>query len=162
MRTGGKYDADCVLTFDSPLGPISAGEREGYLVFLSFTDEGGDCESAPLRDAEHELMEYFHGNLMEFTVPLRPQGTEYQRKVWDAALKIPYGEVRTYGWVSGIAGGSPRSAGNALGANPIPIIIPCHRVIRADGSIGGFSSGMEIKRTLMDMERLHLGESVLK
>ena len=161
MHTG-RYEADCLLTFHSPIGPISIGERDGHLVFLSFTDGTGDCESFLLKQAEHELIEYFRGERREFTVPVRPRGTEYQRRVWESITEIPYGETRTYGWVAERAGGSPRSAGNALGANPIPIIIPCHRVVRADGSIGGFSSGTELKKGLLDMERLHYGESVLK
>ena len=144
------------------MGPISIGERDGYLVLLSFTDERGRCGSALLKHAENELMQYFQEKLREFTVPIRLEGTEYQRKVWQAIMEIPYGETRTYEWVAERAGGSPRSAGNALGANPIPIIIPCHRVVRKDGSLGGYSSGIAIKRRLIEHERLHLGESVLK
>lgn len=158
----GRYEAPCVLTFHSPIGPISIGERDGYLVLLSFTDGRGDCETPILKQAEHELMEYFRGERKEFTVPVRPRGTEYQRRVWQSIMGIPYGETRTYLWVAERAGGSPRSVGNALGSNPIPVIIPCHRVIRADGSLGGFSSGTGLKKRLLEIERLHLDESVLK
>ncbi len=161
MRTE-RHDVDCILTFHSPIGPISIGEREGHIVFLSFTDEKGSCGSAPLKDAKYELMQYFQGDLREFTVPIGPEGTEYQRKVWHVIMEIPYGETRTYEWVAERAGGSPRSAGNALRTNPIPIIIPCHRVVRKDGSLGGYSSGLKIKSFLLEHERLHLDESVLK
>ncbi len=161
MRTE-RYKEDCILTFHSPIGPITIGKRDEYLVFLLFEDRKGDCESNLLKTAEKEIMNYFKGNLREFTVPIRPEGTGYQKKVWRVAMEIPYGEIRTYEWIAEKAGGSPRSAGNALGANPIPIIIPCHRVIRKDGSLGGYSSGTGIKRILIEHERLHLGESVLK
>ena len=151
-------------SFKTSVGFVMLEERDGSIVRLSFLPEKERYadESPLLLKAETQLKEYFAGERRSFEVPLAPEGTDYQKRVWGAALKIPYGEVRTYRWISEIAGGSPRSAGNALGANPIPIMIPCHRVVRTDGSIGGFSSGTEVKRKLLEIERLHLDESVLK
>ncbi len=150
------------LSFRTVLGIITLESHEGCITSLSFRETEQRDESPVLLDAEQEIAEYLKGERKKFTVPVCPRGTEYQKRVWDAASKIPYGETRTYSWVAGIAGGSPRSAGNALGANPIPIIIPCHRIVSSDGGISGYSSGIDIKRSLLRLERLHLDESVLK
>ncbi len=150
--------------FQTRLGRVLAEEENGKITHISLGYSGRELgDSSPvLLMAEEQIKEYMEGRIKELSIPFSARGTEYQRSVWNAALKIPYGEVRTYRWISEIAGGSPRSAGNALSANPIPIIIPCHRVIRSDGYIGGFSAGSELKRKLLDMEQLHYGESVLK
>ena len=149
-------------TFRSPLGPITLEEHDGRIKRLIF-GESGQSETSPLlMEAERQIMEYLGGKRRGFEVPLSPEGTAYQKKVWNIAMEIPYGEVRTYSWVAKKAGGSPRSAGNALGANPIPVLIPCHRVVRSDGSLGGYSSGEHIKERLLRLERLHMDESVLK
>ena len=141
------------LGFKTELGILSIESQGECITSLSFHGTEDNDESPVLLDAKQEIMEYLKGKRKSFTVPLCPKGTEYQKRVWDAASKIPYGETRTYSWVAKIAGGSLRSAGNALGANPIPIMIPCHRVVRADGSIGGYSSGIKIKRFLIEHER---------
>ncbi len=150
------------IVVEIPVGPLTISADEGAIVSVRFGDWGETGRSEILERAKVEILEYFSGRRKRFTLPVNPQGTEYQKKVWRSLMEIPYGDIRTYSWVSEIAGGSPRSAGNALGANPIPIIIPCHRVLRKDGSIGGYSSGVEIKRYLLELERLHLNESVLK
>ncbi len=146
------------------LGPIGIEEKDGAIVSLRFEDfeESERGASTLLEEAERQILEYLDGKRRDFDLPLEPHGTEYQKRVWKAVMKIPYGETQTYRWISEMAGGSPRSAGNALGANPIPVLIPCHRVVRSDGSPGGYSSGIRVKKALLDMERLHSGESVLK
>jgi len=105
---------------------------------------------------QEQLRRYFAGERVEFDAPLDLRGwTPFQRRVWEAARRIPYGETRTY---SGLAQeiGAPkayRAVGSALAANPVPIIIPCHRVLRNDGALGGFGGGLPLKQRLLDMER---------
>lgn len=111
--------------------------------------------SLPLRLALSELEAYFEGRLRRFSTPLWPRGTAFQKRVWEVVKEIPYGEVISYGEVASRMG-NPRSAravALALAANPLPIFIPCHRVVRTDGGLGGFSSGVEVKRWLLDFER---------
>ena len=114
--------------------------------------------SLSLRLPLSELEAYFEGRLRHFSTPLFPRGTAFQRRVWEVVKEIPYGEVISYGEVASRMG-HPRSAravGLALAANPLPIFIPCHRVVRADGGLGGFSSGLEVKRWLLGFERGNL------
>ena len=101
-----------------------------------------------------ELEEYFQGSLLRFQTPVRPQGTPFQKKVWKVLTRIPTGETRSYGWVAEKAGvpGGARAVGQANGSNPLPLIVPCHRVINADGKIGGFSSGVGQKKWLLQWE----------
>ncbi|MGH8148453.1 MAG: methylated-DNA--[protein]-cysteine S-methyltransferase [Steroidobacteraceae bacterium] len=114
----------------------------------------------PFAAAVSELDEYFAGRRRDFDLPLAPEGTEFQRTVWRALGRIPYGETVSYGELARRIG-SPRASravGLANGANPIPIIVPCHRVIGADGSLTGFGGGLEIKGKLLALERTHAGE----
>lgn len=100
----------------------------------------------------HELRLYLAGGQPGFSGPLAlPRATEYDRAVYAATRAIPHGETRTYGWVAARAGGSPQAAGSALGRNPLPIIIPCHRVVAAT-SLGGFTGGLALKRKLLALE----------
>lgn len=107
-----------------------------------------------------ELEDYLGGRLRRFSMPFRfPQGTAFQQKVWRTLLTIPYGETRSYGWLAARVG-SPRAAravGQAVGRNPLPIIIPCHRIISADGSLGGFSCGVPVKKWLLELEQTGIG-----
>jgi len=106
-------------------------------------------------EAVSRIRDYFRGKPVDFGDQLDlSSGTEFQRKVWLSCRSIPYGETRSYGWIAGQIGkpGASRAVGNALGKNPIPIIIPCHRVLAADGGIGGFSGGLEVKRRLLKLE----------
>lgn len=142
------------LSLHSPLGDITVSEEAGRLVSV---DWGWGCEqvdTALLREARAQLFAYFDGTLMAFDLPLAAAGTAYQRRVWEALTRIPYGSTRTYGQVAAGAGGAPRSVGQASGNNPIPIIIPCHRVVAARG-LGEYSggSGLGTKRWLLDLER---------
>ncbi|AEJ20473.1 methylated-DNA--[protein]-cysteine S-methyltransferase [Gracilinema caldarium] len=112
--------------------------------------------SSIIEQFEKELASYFSGTLQVFTVPFAVEtGTEFQKKVWQALLSIPYGETRTYGDLArslGLTLGASRAVGNACGANPIPIIIPCHRVVAAGGSLGGYSGGLWRKARLLALE----------
>lgn len=108
-----------------------------------------------LRQAQTQLVEFLEGKRREldFAVDLS-EGTTFQRKVWRTILRIPYGRVRSYKWVAARVGGPrhARAVGLALGANPVPLIVPCHRVVAHDGSLGGFSCGLRIKRRLLALE----------
>lgn len=112
-----------------------------------------------LPDFTASMKRYFQGERIEFRVEIDFTGaTNFQRRVWQATMKIPYGETRSYGWVAAQAEnpGASRAAGNALGRNPVPIVVPCHRVIAGDGSIGGFSSGLDRKQRLLALESIEL------
>ena len=102
-----------------------------------------------------QLDEYFAGARRSFDLPLAPEGTEFQRRVWLALREIPYGETTSYGDLAGRLGrpGASRAVGRANATNPIPIVIPCHRVIGADGSLTGFGGGIDLKRRLLELER---------
>ncbi|MDQ1316633.1 MAG: methylated-DNA-[protein]-cysteine S-methyltransferase [Candidatus Poribacteria bacterium] len=107
-------------------------------------------------DVKDMLIGYFKGQNVDFSFPLDLDDyTKFQKDVWEATESIPYGELRTYGWVASQIGKpkSARAVGNALGANPIPIIIPCHRVVGSDGSLHGFSGGLHWKQRLIDLEK---------
>jgi methylated-DNA-[protein]-cysteine S-methyltransferase len=108
----------------------------------------------PAREAVRQLEQYFAGARREFTVPLSPQGTPFQLAVWDELQRIPYGTTITYGELAARLGDPKaiRAVGRANGANPIWIIIPCHRVIGADGSLTGYAGGIDVKRALLELE----------
>lgn len=134
-------------------------ETDGKLSELNFgckqiVDAKKDKSSLLLKAAT-ELEEYFAGNRQIFDIPLAPEGTEFQKKVWQALLQIPYGETRSYKEIA-IASGSPkgcRAAGMANNRNPIAIIIPCHRVIGADGKLVGYAGGLDLKSKLLNHEK---------
>jgi len=106
----------------------------------------------PFAVARDELGEYFGGKRRVFSVPLALHGTDFQRSVWQALLGIPYGETISYGELARRVGSAPRAVGLANGSNPVPVIVPCHRVIGADGSLTGFGGGLPIKRALLELE----------
>lgn len=108
-----------------------------------------------LSEAKKQLIEYLAGGRRDFSMPVdMSAGTPFQRRVWRAILRIPYGRVRSYQWVAMRVGGKQyaRAVGMALGANPVPIVVPCHRIISHDGSLGGFGCGLPIKRRLLKLE----------
>jgi len=113
---------------------------------------------APLeRLIAHELAEYFEGTRTRFTVPMTPEGTAFQLGVWNALEQIPYGETRTYGDIAKAVGnpGASRAVGMANHHNPIPIMIPCHRVVATGGKLGGFGGGVDLKQRLLQLEAEH-------
>ena len=114
-----------------------------------------NAESKWVREAQSQLMEFLGHRRRELSFDLDlSRGTPFQRRVWRAILRIPYGRVRSYRWVAERVGGSQyaRAVGHALGANPVPIIVPCHRVVTSDGSLGGFTGGLPVKRKLLQLE----------
>lgn len=141
---------------NTKIGKIGITEKDGFISELNFFEEGvSDRGSSPLLDeAFRQVDEYLAGKRRDFDLPLKPEGTEFQKRVWNALLRIEYGKTASYKDVAEMAG-SPkgfRAVGGANRVNPIPLIIPCHRCIAADGSIGGFSSGLDMKRTLLAIE----------
>jgi methylated-DNA-[protein]-cysteine S-methyltransferase len=116
-----------------------------------------DAEAGPLPEAVRQLGEYFKGARRDFDLPLQMQGTEFQRRAWRSLMEIPYGETRSYGEQARLIGNpkASRAVGLANGRNPIAIVVPCHRVIGADGSLTGFGGGLERKRWLLAHEALY-------
>jgi AraC family transcriptional regulator of adaptative response/methylated-DNA-[protein]-cysteine methyltransferase len=165
---------DCIAMswIESPLGPLIAGATEEGIVLLEFTDRrmlerqlrilqrrlrrplvhGHHGHLAALAD---ELSAYFGGSRTTFEVPVATTGTSFQETVWDVVRGIPCGQTRTYGEVARELGGpaTTRAVGTANGMNRIAILVPCHRVLRADGSLGGYGGGLWRKRRLLDVER---------
>jgi len=142
------------LSLHTPLGEVTISEDGGAIVALDW-GRGRDQEATPLLcQARDELQEYFDGKRMSFDLPLAPEGSDFQKRVWAALCTIPPGETRSYADIARTIGSAPRAVGGANGANPIPLFIPCHRVIAADGSLGGYSGGdgPATKRFLLDHE----------
>ena len=139
-------------TIDSPLGPLTLTEDMGTITRLTWGGAAED-DTPLLQEASDQLTRYFNRDLTEFTLPLAPQVTENQQRFLDALLAIPYGETRTYGQMAKALNISAQAAGQACGANPIAILIPCHRVT-GTGNLGGFSApdGIEKKVELLKLE----------
>ena len=153
------------LQFETAAGAMAAASEEDALIRLWLpgqeTPRIASHETALLRQARDELEEYLAGGRREFTVPLRPQGTEFQRRAWEALTGIPYGETRTYREIAEAVQRPKafRAVGNALNHNPLPIFIPCHRVVGSNGSLTGYAGGLELKRRLLTLEGVRiLGE----
>ena len=141
------------LSLHSNVGDLTLSEEDGAIVALDWGWGRDQSETPLLLRARTQLEAYFDGTRLTFDLPLAPVGTPYHRKVWAALCDIPAAATRTYGAIAAIAGGSARSVGTANGRNPIPIIIPCHRVIASNG-IGGYSGGdgLPTKRYLLALE----------
>lgn len=152
------------LSFHTPLGDLTLSEEDGALVALDW-GRGRDQAPTPLLlRARDQLQDYFDGTRTEFDLPLAPHGTAFQRKVWDALRTIPAGQTRSYAEIARQVGcRAPRAIGQANGSNPIPILIPCHRVVAASGALGGYSGGEgeATKRYLLDLERSAPGATTL-
>ena len=150
-------------------GNITLVEDKGFLVALTFGDINDGIKSkkvkfskflkkfmsAAIEIAFLELEEYFDGKRKEFDVPMNPSGTSFQQKVWSFLISVPYGSVATYKDIAERIGNSnaSRAVGMANNKNKIPIFIPCHRVVSADGSMGGYADGVEIKQKLLELEK---------
>lgn len=152
------------IIYDSPIGILTLLEKASSLEKICFGELHNNNytqkETPLLTLAAEQLSEYFSGSRREFTVPLAPKGTDFQRKVWNALSVIPYGTTKTYKDIA-IECDSPkafRAVGLANNKNPIPIIIPCHRVIGTNGSLVGYAGGVDIKTQLLKLEGLFQGE----
>ncbi len=148
------------LVMDSPIGPLTLQANENGITRLDFGRTGSpgargeDAAQAHLDMAEKQLHLYFAGKLKKFDVHLDIRGADFHRKVWEQLLSIPYGQYLTYGEIAHILqrGGAARAVGQACGANPIAIIVPCHRVLAQGGGLGGFGGGLPVKKWLLDHE----------
>lgn len=148
--------------FDSPVGLLTlAADRQGlrHIRFVSERhpirrDSDWIRDPAALREAREQLLAYFAGERRQFELPLHPIGTSFQLKVWNALAEIPFGATASYGDVARRIGepSAVRAVGAANGRNPLPIVLPCHRVIGSDGSLTGFGGGLPIKRFLLEHE----------
>lgn len=149
-------------TIDSPIGPLALAGRGRVLTNLRMVDQTYEPnrndwvpDDRAFPDAVEQLEAYFAGERTDFDLELSLAGSEFQRRVWQALLTIPYGETRSYGQVAEQVGatGAARAVGLANGRNPIAIIVPCHRVIGASGSLTGYGGGLDRKRSLLELER---------
>ncbi len=155
------------IVHDSPVGPLTLHSDGVALTGLEFDDPKYPLEPSPrgedgvLNAARRQLDRYFTDKLRVFDLPLAPLGTPFQQRVWAALLEIPYGVTRSYGALAAAIGApkASRAVGLANGRNPISIIVPCHRVIGANGSLTGYGGGMERKRQLLDLEQ---GEPLIR
>lgn len=140
---------------DTPVGPLGlvASER-GLRRILWPGEPGAGGDPAVLAAAARQLREYFDGSRTAFELPLELDGTDFQRRAWLALAEIPYGETRSYGEQARRLGvpRAARAVGAANGANPLPIVLPCHRLVGADGSLTGFGGGLDVKRRLLEHE----------
>ena len=146
---------ESVRMMETPVGPIALAEENGALVRVEFGIQpccGGDTPL--LREAEGQLIAYFEGRLRTFDLPVDLRGTPFQQAVWRALRDIPFGETRSYGEIARAVGNprASRAVGMANNRNPISIIVPCHRVIGADGSLTGYGGGLDVKRFLLRLE----------
>jgi methylated-DNA-[protein]-cysteine S-methyltransferase len=151
-----------VRIVESPIGPLTLAGLDGRLQHLRMVDQtyepnriGWEPDDDAFPTAVEQLDDYFAGKRTEFDLELDMVGTDFQRRVWQALRTIPYGETRSYGQIAQQIGspGASRAVGLANGHNPISVIVPCHRVIGANGSLTGYGGGLERKRHLLDMEK---------
>lgn len=142
---------------NSPLGNIELIEQNGAITHCNFTmNKANNSKITPLlSNATAQLNEYFNGSRHSFDLPLNPAGTIFQQQVWNALVSIPYGDTKSYKEIAKFINQdkAARAVGNANGKNPICIIIPCHRVIASNGTIGGYSSGVDKKKLLLQLEQ---------
>ncbi len=146
------------VLFDTPVGPMAL-ECEGECLTALYLPcrpvEGAGAETPLLARGRAELLEYFQGKRRVFDLPLAPQGTSFQRRVWSALAEIPYGTVISYKELARRVDRPKgfQAVGQANGRNPLPIFLPCHRVVGADGSLTGYAGGLELKQFLLELER---------
>ena len=150
--------------FQSPLGQMLLCSDGIYVTAVTFTGQKHEETHIPadavfgtcpvLEEAKSWLIRYFNGEIPDFLPPLMPEGTPFQKNVWALLLEIPYGQTVTYGYLAQKLGcKSAQAVGGAVGRNPISILIPCHRVVGADGSLTGYAGGVEKKEYLLNLEK---------
>ena len=158
MPVGGRESASSVgrvHRVETPIGPLLLSAEDGRLSGIAFDSSAEARSSEPLfLDAEAQLHAYFAGELERFELPLAPGGTAFQLSVWEALREIPYGSTTTYSKLAAALGrpSACRAVGAANGRNPLPVIVPCHRVIGAAGELTGYGGGLERKRMLLALE----------
>lgn len=149
------------MVMTSPVGPLELCAEDGALTAVKFHDEapetsGDNGESVPvLVEARRQLGEYFAGERHDFDLPLAGAGSDFQQRVWGQLREIPFGETASYGDIArrlGMPPGASRAVGLANGANPLAIVVPCHRVIGSDGTLTGYAGGLDRKRYLLGLE----------
>jgi len=150
---------------DSPIGPLRLVEHNGAITAIEFSPyrdsdgrvRGAEAPDNPvLAETVRQLTAYFDRDLKEFDLPLDPVGTDFQRRVWDQLLGVGWGETASYGEIAhrlGMTNAASRAVGLANGRNPIPIVIPCHRIIGANGTLTGYAGGLERKQLLLELEQ---------
>ena len=145
-----------VWYYDFPIGKIAIADEGGYITDISFGYvDGIEHETEEMAACAKELWEYFDGERKNFSIKIKYDGTPFQKAVLEAAMKIPYGETRSYGDIAHMIN-NPRAAravGNAIHRNRLLIVIPCHRIIQGDGSLGGYAGREDIKRYLLELEK---------
>jgi methylated-DNA-[protein]-cysteine S-methyltransferase len=142
------------LSISSPVGPLTIEERDDKIVAISWGKDTPPGNGSPLlEEAARQLQDYFAGKRSHFDLPLAPAGSSFEKRVWKAMQKIPFGETRCYGDLAAAIRSAPRAVGGACGKNPIPIVIPCHRVLAKSG-LGGYSGqgGLDTKQALLRLE----------
>lgn len=147
------------MTIDTPFGPVQAVVNgDGALTELKFGSSNGNGASVDNPAVRRQLDEFFAGKRKTFDLPVAPAGTGFQKRVWAELMRIPYGETISYSELAKRIGkeGAARAVGRANATNPVAVVVPCHRVIGADGSLSGYAYGVELKRSLLDFERQHL------
>jgi len=147
-----------IFFWETPAGKLCIGEEDGHITRTSWSKVPGEYvleETELILECKRQLEEYFAGKRKKFDLPLAPKGTEFQKKVWKALTEIPYGETRTYGEIAAAVGNpkAARAVGMANNKNPIGIIVPCHRVVGANGKLVGYAGGMEKKEWLLKLEK---------
>lgn len=149
--------------YETKIGKIGLAEEHGFITNLYYMNMKQPLnaklyETEILKECNAQLNEYLDGKLKEFDIPLNPKGTDFQQTVWAELLNIPYGETRSYKDIASIISNKniSRAVGNANNKNPIPIIIPCHRVISSDNNISGYVGGIKTKQFLIELEKEHM------
>lgn len=145
------------FSYETVLGVVTFVEEGGALLAVTThrSYEGVEQETALIKEAYQQLSEYLKGERKEFDLPLNPKGTDFQKRVWRALCDIPYGETRSYKQIAKAVGNSKavRAVGMANNRNPVTIVVPCHRVIGADGKLVGYGGGLEMKEFLLRLEK---------
>ncbi|HUK06683.1 MAG TPA: methylated-DNA--[protein]-cysteine S-methyltransferase [Stellaceae bacterium] len=142
------------ITIESPLGPLTLVEESDALTELHWGRAASETPTPLLQEAVRQLGEYFDKRRRDFDLPFAPAGSAFERSVWAAMSRIPYGQWRSYGDLAAEVQGQPQAVGAACGSNPLPILIPCHRVLAAEGRMGGYSGkgGLKTKQALLVLE----------
>lgn len=144
---------------------ISSGSLEGYIKKINTVKKKKNTDGITINEKklpilEKKILDYMEGSLKDMALePVFLAGSEFEKKVWEAASKVPFGKTSSYREIAEICGRPQayRAVGNAMGKNPVLILVPCHRIIKSDGSFGGFSAGPELKEKLLELEGIHVG-----